>query len=134
MASIGINEAFAYYKAKLKNVQWSVSAWAPDNSLVVSLWEHHCRKGLPGTLEFSGSANRWQGNGNREFRENVAKAFESKADVRLVIVHTKEVERVEAGEDGGKVKKDFFIREDLVGKVIVWDGENYSFRFMKSKV
>ena len=134
MASLGIKEAFSQYKANLKNVQWSVSAWAPDNSLVVSLWEHHRRKGPPGTLEFSGSANRWQGHGNREFRENVAKAFEANADVRLVIVRTEEVERVEAGEDGGKIKKDFFVREDLLGKVIEWDGANYAFRFVKTEL
>lgn len=132
MASLGIKEAFSQYKASLKNVQWSVSAWAPDKSLVVSLWEHHRRKSLPGTLEFAGSVKRWQGHGNREFRENVAMAFQSKALVRLVIVRTDEVERVEAGEDGGKIKKDFFVREDLVGKVIEWDGENYAFQFIKA--
>jgi hypothetical protein len=134
MASLGIKEAFSQYKATLKNVQWSVSAWAPDKSLVVSLWEHHCRASLPGTLEFSGSANRWQGHGNREFRENVEVAFESKADIRLVVVQTKEVERVEAGEDAGKIKKDFFVREDLVGKVIEWDGENYAFQFIRPAI
>lgn len=76
MASLGIKEAFAQYKANLKNVQWSVSAWAPDKSLVVGLWEHHRRKSLAGPLEFAGAVNRWQTHGNREFRENVAMAFE----------------------------------------------------------
>lgn len=132
MASLGIKDAFAQYKANLKSVQWSVSAWVPDKSLVASLWEHHRRKSLPGTLEFAWSANRWQGHGNREFRENVAMAFESKADVRLVIVHTEEIERVEAGEDGEKIKKDFFVREDLMGTVIEWDSANYAFRFVKA--
>ena len=132
MAKLGIKDAFAQYKADLKNVQWSVSAWVPDKSLVVSLWEHHRRKGLQGTLEFAGSANRWQGHGNLEFRENVALAFASKANVRLVVVRTDEVERVEAGEDGGKIKKDFFVRDDLVGRFIEWNGENYAFRFVKA--
>ncbi len=132
MATLGIKEAFARYGAKLKNVQWSVSAWTPDGALVVSMWEHHRRKkSAPGTLEFDGSAKRWKGPGNNEFRANVAEAFESQANVRLVIVRTDEQERVEAGEDASKLKKDFFLKEDVIGKVIEWDGDNYAFRFTK---
>lgn len=131
MATLGIKDAFSRYDATLRNVQWSVSAWAADGSLVVSLWDHHRRKGLAGTLEFADSANRWQGPGNTEFRENVAKAFESGAPVRLVIARTEEVARVEAGEDASKIKKVFSIRQDLVGRVIEWDGMNYAFRFTK---
>src|SRR5262245_24886348 len=85
MARLGIRDAFLQYDAKLKNVQWSVSAWATDGSLVVSMWEHHRRKGTPpGTLVFEGSARRWRGPGNTEFRENVDRAFQSGARVRLV--------------------------------------------------
>ena len=83
------------------------------------------------TLEFEGSASRWKGPGNKEFRANVAKAFESQANVLLVIVRTDEVERVDAGDDASKLKKDFFLKEEVVGKVIEWDGENYAFRFTK---
>jgi hypothetical protein len=132
MARLGIKDAFSKYGASLRNVQWSVSAWASDGSLVVSLWEHHRRAGAPGGLEFAGNANRWRGPGNAEFRKNVLKAFEEGAIVRLVIAKTLEIERVEAGEDASKVKKEFFIREDLAGKVIEWDGENYVFRFAKT--
>lgn len=131
MANLGIKEAFSRYGATLRNVQWSVSAWAPDGSLVLSLWQHHTRKGIAGTLEFAGCANRWQGPGNKEFRENVAKAFGSGESVRLVIVRTDEIARVEAGEDASKIRKDFFLRDDLIGKVIEWDGENYAVRFTK---
>jgi hypothetical protein len=132
MATLGIKDAFAQYGAILRNVQWSVSAWAPNGALVVSLWEHHRRKKpAPGTLEFEGSANRWKGPGNKEFRENVAKAFEYQSNVCLVIVRTDEVERVEAGEDASKLKKDFFLKAEVVGKVTEWDGENYAFRFTK---
>ncbi len=131
MEKLGIKEAFERYGASLRNVQWSVSAWAPDGSLVVSLWQHHQRKGSPGALEFADNANRWSGAGNNEFRKNVQRAFESGADVRLVIVRTSEVDRLQAGEDANKVKKVFFLREELVGKVIEWDGENYAFRFTK---
>lgn len=132
MATLGIKDAFFQYGATLRNVQWSVSAWTLEGQLVVSLWDHHRRKGTPGTLEFAASGNRWKGPGNIEFRENVARAFESAATVRLVIVSTEEVARVEAGLDASKIKKTFSVRPDLVGKVIEWDGENYALRFTKA--
>lgn len=132
MATLGIKEAFSRYEANLHNVQWSVSAWTPDGTLVVSLWDHHRRKSLAGTLEFAASASRWKGPGNSEFRENVTKAFELDSMVRLVIVRTEDVARVEAGEDASKIKKVFSVRQDLIGKVIEWDGENYAFRFTKA--
>lgn len=107
MPKLGLTAAFAKYGASLLNPQWSVTAWAPDGSLVVSLWDHHYRKGAPGTMEFAGSANRWSGHGNREFRENVAKAFAAHSQIRLVIVKTDEIARVAAGEDAGRVRKEF---------------------------
>ena len=132
MATLGIKDAFLQYGATLRNVQWSVSAWTLEGQLVVNLWDHHRRKGTPATLEFAASTNRWKGPGNTEFRENVARAFESAATVRLVIVSTEEVARVEAGLDASKIKKTFSVRPDLVGKVIEWDGENYALRFTKA--
>lgn len=132
MANLGIKEAFSRYGSTLRNVQWSVSAWTSEGQLVVSLWDHHRRKGMPNTLEFAASANRWRGPGNNEFRENVARAFESAATVRLVIVRTEEVARVEAGLDASRIKKTFSVRPELVGNVIEWDGENYAFRFTKA--
>lgn len=74
MLRLGITSAFARYGATLRNPQWSVSAWAPNGSLVVSIWEHHYQKGQPGTMEFTDSPARWSGDGNREFRANLARA------------------------------------------------------------
>lgn len=132
MATLGIKAAFARYKATLANVNWSVSAWAADDSLVLSVWDHHARKALlPGSLEFEDKADRWGGAGNTEFRRNIARAYETQADIRLVIVRTEEVAAVQAGEDASTLKKDFFTREDLVGKVIEWEGNKYALRFIK---
>lgn len=132
MATLGIRDAFAQYGAKLRNVQWSVSAWAPDGSLVVSMWSHHQRKpSPPGTLIFEGSANRWRGPGNAEFRENIDRAFSDGSTVRLVIAHTDEVAHVEAGEDASKVRKEFFTKEEVVGRVSEWDGDRYAITFTK---
>jgi hypothetical protein len=100
--------------------------------LVVSLWEHHRRKGSPPkTLVFADSVLRWKGPGNAEFRANIDKAFSSSSSVRLVIVHTEAVAHVESGQDASKVKKEFSVRPDLVGKVTEWDGENYAITFVR---
>lgn len=127
----GIKDAFKRYGAELRNIQWSVSAWASDGSLVVSLWEHHRRPSNPGTLEFAESVNRWKGPGNNEFRDNLTLAFNSDANIRLVIVRTEEKDKVENGVDASTIKKTFSLREDLIGKVIHWDGDNYAFSFKK---
>lgn len=132
MAKLGITEAFGRYGATLRNPQWSVSAWAPDGSLVVSLWEHHYRKGAPGTMEFSDSFHRWSGHGNAEFRANVAQAYKLRSKVRLVIVSTEEVGRVQSGEDASHIKKEFFVRDDLIGEVTELTGDAFVFQFRKA--
>jgi hypothetical protein len=131
MSRLGLVESFAKYGATLRNPQWSVSAWTPSGELVVSLWQHHYRKGPAGSMEFIGSVDRWQGPGNTEFRENIAKALASGAPVRLVIASTLETAKVEAGDDASALRKDFDCRQELVGQVIEFDGHDYVFRFAK---
>jgi hypothetical protein len=97
------------------------------------MWEHHRRKGTPaGTLVFEGSVNRWKGPGNNEFRENIDRAFTTNAPIRLVIVRTEEVARVESGEDASRLKKDFFVKPEVVGKVTEWDHDRYAITFTKA--
>lgn len=131
MAKLGMKEAFAKFGAVQRNVQWSVSAWTPKGELVISVWAHHQRPKTPGTMEFEGNASRWNGPGNREFRENVQRAFDVGSTLRLVIAKTEEIGRVEASEDASQIKKGFSVREDLVGCVSEWDGDRYVFRFVK---
>jgi len=132
MPKLGISAAFARYGATLKNPQWSVSAWAPNGNLVVSLWNHHYRKGPSNTMEFSDSVERWSGPGNNEFRRNVDDAFKNEKPVNLVVVSTVEAQRVQAGEDASYIPKDFDAREDLIGEVLSFNGSDYVFQFRKS--
>lgn len=132
---IGISEAFRKYGAKLKNVNWSVSSWASDDTLVVSLWGHHRLKDKPSdVLAFGDRFDRWSGAGNSQFRTNVTRAFEIGADVRLVVARTLDSDRVQRGEDGSKIPKTFAVREDLIGSVTEIDGESYVIEFRKSAV
>ena len=131
MARLGLVEAFAKYGAALRNPQWSVCAWTGAGELVVSLWQHHYRKGPEGTMEFTGSTARWDGPGKNEFRENIERALGTQSPVRLVIVSTLETAKVEAGDDASKLAKDFDYRPEFVGRVVEIDGDDYLFRFSK---
>jgi len=131
MPDLRFAEAFSKYGAKLKNVQWSVCAEAPDGSLVVSLWEHHFLPPKDGRALCRDRFDRWKGPGNTEFREKVRRAFASKQQVRLVISHTDKPDQVQAGIDASTVRKSFSLREDWVGRVSRIEGEEYEFEFVR---
>jgi len=117
MSSLGYAEAFAKYGAKLKNVQWSVCADAPDGSLVVSIWEHHFHPPKGGRLTCSGRFDRWKGPGNAEFRHKVAAAFEMQTPIKVIISYTDRPDEVERGADASHLNNTFSVREDWIGRV-----------------
>jgi hypothetical protein len=132
MANLSLTESFARYGATLKNPMWSVSAWTPDGELVVSQWAHHYRKGPENSAEYWGQTSRWDGPGKNEFKSNLERARAQGSRVRLVVVSTKEVARVEDGEDASKLKKEFDVRPELVGQVVQLNGDDYVIRFRRA--
>jgi len=82
-------------------------------------------------MEFSDSFARWTGHGNNEFRLNVRRAHEEQRAVRLVTVKTDQMERIEAGEDASMIRKEFVLRDDLVGEVVNIDNDKYVIRFRR---
>ena len=131
MADLAFAEAFSKYGAKLKNVQWSVCADAPDGSLVVSLWQHHFDPVKDGIITCRGSFARWSGPGNVEFRAKVTKAFNSSQNIKVVISRTNQTGEVESGADASKLKKTFSIKQDWIGKVTSVVGDDYEFKFTR---
>lgn len=131
MPNLSLTESFARYGATLKNPMWSVSAWTPQGELVVSQWAHHYRKGPENSAEYWGRTTRWEGPGKNEFKANLERAKAQGSRVRLVIVSTKEIARVEAGEDASKLKKEFDVRPELVGEVAELNGDDYVIRFRR---
>jgi hypothetical protein len=129
MSKLNRSEAFASYGAKLRNTHSSCSAWGPDGSLVVSMWDHHYRKGPGSSAEYLDSLDRWKGPGNIEFRKNIALALDQKSSIRLIVSRTDKPALVQAGGDASKANNEFFVRDEMVGEVAEFDGTNYILRF-----
>lgn len=126
---MGIKDCFAKYGAELKNVNWSVSAENQKGELVVSLWNQFFTPPRDGVTTYVDKVSRWSGHGNTEFRERIQKAYDTKQDVRVVIARTDDEEAVRRGEDASKLKNKFHVREKWLGKVTVWDGDNFEIEF-----
>jgi hypothetical protein len=126
---MNITHAFAKYGARPKNARWSVSAFAEDGSLVVSLWQHHFGKSANGVLPYVDRLSRWRGPGNDLLREHLQQAQAADAPVRAIIASTPNPELVDAGEDGSKIKKEFHLLERLVGRVVEFDGDAFVLHF-----
>jgi len=75
--------------------------------------------------------SRWSGPGNAEFRRALDKAKGKDQVIRLVMAHSHDPAAVDSGQDASKIKKSFEPREDWLGKLILWDGENYEIEFRR---
>ena len=133
MANIGFVDAFSKFGAKLDNPMWAVSAIAQDGALVISCWEHYFKKGGKGILQYVDSLGRWNGNdlGNNLLKIHISKAFSDSLPVKVVVATAKDTNAIDYGNDASNVKKTFHVREDLVGKVIAFDGDNFIIEFKK---
>jgi hypothetical protein len=134
MATLGFVEAFAKFGARPENPMWAVSAIAEDGSLVLSCWSHYFRSGGPGVSLYGDRLSRWAGNasGNNLLRAHLAKAFQEALPVRMVVATAEDTDSIDHGHDASKVKKSFHIRQDAVGKVVSFDGDNYVIEFKRA--
>ena len=121
-------EAFAKYGAKLKNFVWSVAAKNNRGELVLSLWKQYFKPGV-GVITYIDKASRWKGPGNNEFRLYLDAAFKNGQIIRAVIGRTNDEEAVASGVDAHSLDNTFHLREDWIGEVTVWDGDNFEIEF-----
>lgn len=134
MADLRFLEAFAKFGAKPLNPMWAVSAIADDGALVISCWAHLCKRGGKGVLLYTDCLSRWGGNelGGNLLKSHLAQAVAGNLTVRMVVATTAETEAVDQGRDASKVKKIFHVREDVVGRVASFDGDNYTLEFRRA--
>ncbi|MFZ3018621.1 MAG: hypothetical protein WA056_09225 [Gallionella sp.] len=133
MANLGFVEAFAKFGAKLDNPMWAVSAIANDNALVISCWAHYFKSGGSGVVRYVDSLSRWGGNelGNKLLENHLSNAFAEKLPVRMVVATAENPDTVEREHDASKVKKTFHVRDDIVGRVTDFDGDNFVIEFRR---
>ena len=133
MADLGFVEAFAKFRAKPINAMWAVSAIAEDGALVLSCWSHYFKSGGKGLLVYGDRLSRWSGNalGNALIRDHLLDAFRERCLVRMVVATATDTNSVVHGHDASAVKKTFHVREDVVGKVVSYDGDNYLIEFRR---
>lgn len=126
---MGIVAEFARYKAKLANQFWAVSALT-DTEMVASLWEHRI-KVVGSQWVYVDHLSRWTGNGNKLMGQHLATAAAEERPVRIVKATTDNIPLIEGGGDGSKAKNTFKARPEWVGKVTVFDGDNFTIVFDK---
>ena len=131
-----ISEAFLKFKAKQKNVNWSVSSFNVENELVLSLWKQYftsTESNGDKTQTYIDRASRWRGNGNTEFIANMDLAKQKKSIVRAIIANTNHPKIVDSGGDASKLINTFNPKLDWIGEIKVWDGDNFEIEFSREK-
>lgn len=129
--NVGFVEAFKNYGAELKNPNWAVSSISVDGSLVISCWSSYFKSITGRGLVYFDNLRRWGGNpsGNNLLREHLTKAFQEKLPVRLVVAKPDNVDDLETTTDASKIKKKFFLRPEVVGRVTHFNGDDYEIDF-----
>lgn len=134
MGNLNLAETFAQYGAKRVNPQWAVSAIAEDGSLVMSCWFHYIRT-TDGIWRYEETLSRWSGNaaGNNLCRQHVEDAFKNNRPVRIVIARTEDTATVDSGQDASKVKKEFYTKPEMIGRITYFNGDRFIIDFQRSK-
>lgn len=135
MGKLNYTEAFKRYSAVLDNPNWAVSAISSDGALVISCWEQYFKPSQPGVLIYGNSLSRWKGHnkpGLNLLRKHLERTDSEDLAVRLVMAKTSDPGAVDRGGDASKLKNTFSVREDLIGKLTSFDGDNYRIEFRKA--
>ena len=132
MANMNMTTAFNRYGAKLSNPNWAVSAISKSGELVISCWKHYLSNN-DGKLVYTDRLSRWAGNkpGNNLLRGHLEAATKGQTNVRLVIAKTDEPALVDSGGDASQAQNTFGVRENLVGRIASFDGDEFVIEFTK---
>jgi hypothetical protein len=132
MATLNYTEAFRAFKAKLTNPMWAYSAIAEDGAVVLSCWSHKLKLNN-GVLTYSDRLSRWEPNtpGKNLLAQHLRAALDKGLAVRLIVATTDQPDVVDRGEAADKIKKTFHIKPGVIGKVTLFDGDNFLIEFRK---
>lgn len=128
-------EAFARYGAKLTNVGWSVSAFAPTGDLVVSIWSPLLKAGADAeTWVYEDVLSEWLGNvpGRNELRKHLELVQATGKRIRLIKAVPKNAEAaamVGNVPDEAVIPKTFEVRGEMIGALEEFDGDRLRYVF-----
>lgn len=137
--SRGYVEAFKKYGAKLATPRTSVSAFGEGGCLVLGLWQNYIKRGeVKGTLEYRDTLSKWKGNapGRAELKRHLKAVQDSPRPIKLVIAHPAslaDAALVGKVADESKINKTFSVREDLVGALESYDGDEVFIVFRRAQ-
>ena len=125
-------ESFQFFNAKLANPQWAYSAKADDGSLVISCWAHKLKL-QAGVLRYEDHLSRWNVNapGKNLLKEHLQEALELKLPVRLVVATAEDPNVIDRGETATGMRNTFHPKPEVVGQVLLFDGENFALEFRR---
>lgn len=128
MSKLTLSNAFRHYGAKLINPRWSCSEIAHDGSLVLSGWNHHLDASA---MRYEDRLSRWSYNrlGRERLRKHLSQAAAQNLPVRLVIATADDPKAVETERDASTLRKTFAVRDDVIGRVIAFDGDEFVIEF-----
>lgn len=130
MPKLSLKGAFARYDAELKNVRWASSAIADDGSLVLSCWQHFLKCYVDGHKRYEDHLSRWPSShpGRNLLATHLRLAVEGNLPVQLVVATLDDPKEWLSGE-ASPLPKTFSTEENLVGKVVEFDGDAFAIEF-----
>ena len=126
-------ESFRAFNAELANPQWAYSAKAADGSLVLSCWAHRLKL-QGGVLRYEDYLSRWNVNapGKNLLIAHLREGLEKQLPVRLVVATAEDPTVIDRGETATGMRNTFHPKPEVVGRVVLFDEENFAVEFRKS--
>jgi hypothetical protein len=126
-------ESFRAFNAELLNPQWAYSAKAADGSIVMSCWSHRLKL-QNGVLRYEDYLSRWNVNapGKNLLICHLQDGLDNQVPVRLVVATAEDPTVIDRGETATGMKNTFHPKPEVVGKVVLFDGENFAIEFRKT--
>jgi len=82
-------------------------------------------------MRYTDRLSRWKGNarGNKLLETHLQKGVADKLSVRLVIASTDRQDIIDRGENASQANNDFHARQDRVGSIVSFDGDEFIIDF-----
>jgi hypothetical protein len=128
MATLSLADAFAKLGGRAANRLHSRSAIAADGALILSCSAGSYHHPAPGVLRYEDRLSREEGNSaeTRALGQHLTLALDGSLPIRMIVV------RRNAPLPTGKSTQNIHVRDDLVGKLVKFDGDHFVVDFTRA--